>query len=381
MKTVSAVVVGGGYHGCSIAAQLAAKGVRTTLFEKKEIGSGASGSNFGCVQLQDSSPGLSFEINSRSFDRIWNLEKELGFDFELRPLGSLILAVNEAEMDAIGNLYTEKKSSGLNIKLLGKSEIRRYEPNINTENLMGATYFLQGQVNPFKFMYAFIDMGVRSGLEILENTGVKRIIVKDGICRGVETDDGTEYLSDYLIISAGAWTRKLCGDIGLQVPIEFIKAEAFVTEPLEPFIHTFFSSASFFTDAHENTGTSLCGTPVGAGNLLLGETSKGWIGEPDTISTLTTIDHCLGISSKMKELFPALSKLNILRSWTTASPATPSLKPVLGFSGPEGLIIAAGFKSSVIIAPAVGEIVTDIVTQGRTFCDLSEFTDQAVYDN
>ena len=83
----------------------------------------------------------------------------------------------------------------------------------------------------------------------------------------------------------------------------------------------------------------------------------------------------------MKDLFPALAKLNILRSWTTASPSTPSLNPVLGFAGPEGLIIAAGFKSSVVIAPAVGEIVADLVTQGRTFCALSEFTDQAVYDN
>ena len=391
MKTVSAVVIGAGYHGCSIAAQLAVKGVKTTLFEKKEIGSWASGSNFGCGQLQDSAPGLSFDINSYSFNRIWNLEKELGFNFELRPLGSLILAANKAEMDEIEKLYKEKTSSGLDIEMLEKNEIKRYEPNINSENLLGATYYLQGQVDPFKFMYAFTDMGARSGLEILENTEVKRIIVKDGVCKGIETDRGTEHYADYIIIAAGAWTKQLCGEIGLSVPIEFIKAEAFVTEPLEPYIHTFFSSASFFIEAHgstedqgdTNANTSLCGAPsgAGAGNLLLGETSKDWHGDPDSISKLTSIDHCRGISRQMKELFPALANLNILRSWTTASPSTPSLKPVLGFAGPEGLIIAAGFKSSVVIAPAVGEIATDLVTQGRTFCDLSEFTDQAVYDD
>ncbi len=387
MNTVSAIVIGGGYHGCSIAAQLAKEGIQTTLFEKKEIGSGSSGSNFGCVQLQDSAPGLSFEINSLSFDRIWSLEKELGFNFGLRHLGSLILAANEAEMEDLEKLYVEKKSSGLDIKLLEKNDIKRYEPNINSENLLGATYFMQGQVDPFKFMYAFVDMGVRSGLEILENTGVKRIIVKDGACRGVETDKGAEHYADYVIIASGAWTKQLCREIGLDVPIDFTKAEAFVTEPLESYIHTFFSSASFFTEAHgsaesdKNTKakTSLCGAPsgAGAGNLLLGETSKEWDGNPDSISGLTSIDHCRGVSSQMKDLFPGLSNLNILRSWTTASPSTPSLKPVLGFTGPEGLIIAAGFKSSVVIAPAVGEIVTDLVTKGRTFCDLSEFTDQA----
>ena len=40
--------------------------------------------------------------------------------------------------------------------------IKKYEPNINTKNLLGATYYLQGQVDPFKFMYVFADMGVRS---------------------------------------------------------------------------------------------------------------------------------------------------------------------------------------------------------------------------
>lgn len=390
MKTISALVIGGGYHGCSIAAQLASKGVKTTLFEKKEIGSGSSGSNFGCVQLQDSAPGLSFDINSYSFNKIWSLEKELGFNFGLRPLGSLILAANNAEMDEIEKLYNEKKSAGLEIELLNKNEILKYEPNISNKNLLGATYFLQGQVDPFKFMYAFADMGVRSGLQILENTGVKSIIVKEGVSRGIVTDRGKEYFADYVIIASGAWTKQLCVDIGLNIPIDLIKAEAFVTEPLDPYINTFFSSASFFTDAHgssetqENAGanTSLCGAPsgAGAGNLLLGETSKEWKGNPDSVSSLTSIEHCRGVSSQMKDLFPGLSKLNILRSWTTASPSTPSLKPVLGFAGPEGLIIAAGFKSSVVIAPAVGEIVTDLVMKGRTIWDLSEFTDQAVYN-
>jgi len=383
MRTPRAIVIGAGYHGCSIAAHLAVKGIRTILFDKKEIGAGSSGSNFGCVQLQDSAPGLSFEINSYSFNKIWSMEKEFGIDFNLRPLGSLILASNHMEMQELETLYTEKKSCGLDIKLLEKNEINKYEPNINSRNLLGATYFMQGQVDPFKFLYAFVDTGVRSGLELLENTGIKRILVKDGAVRGIETDNGQEYFADYIICTAGAWTKQLCEKIDLAIPIEFIKAEAFVTEPLDPYIQTFFSSASFFTDAHENTSvnTSLCGAPsgAGAGNLLLGETSREWDGSPDSISELISKEHCSGVSNQMKELFPGLAKLKILRSWTTASPSTPSLKPILGFAGPEGLIIAAGFKSSVVIAPAVGEIVTDLVTRGKTFCDLSEFTSQAVY--
>ena len=49
-----AIVLGGGYFGCSAAYHLSKSGIHTLLVEKNEIASGASGANFGNVQVQDS---------------------------------------------------------------------------------------------------------------------------------------------------------------------------------------------------------------------------------------------------------------------------------------------------------------------------------------
>ena len=59
-----AIVIGGGYFGCSISLHLARAGVRTLLLDKGEIGSGASGANFGNVQVQDCNMGLSYEADA-----------------------------------------------------------------------------------------------------------------------------------------------------------------------------------------------------------------------------------------------------------------------------------------------------------------------------
>ncbi|MDR0655890.1 MAG: hypothetical protein LBG22_06200 [Treponema sp.] len=49
---------------------------------------------------------------------------------------------------------------------------------------------------------------------------------------------------------------------------------------------------------------------------------------------------------------------------------------LLGRSGVEGIILMAGFKSSVIMSAVAGAIVRDLVLCGRCGYDLSPFTSQ-----
>ena len=47
------VIIGGGLMGCSIAYQLASRGIQCCLLEAKRIASGASGRNDGQIILED----------------------------------------------------------------------------------------------------------------------------------------------------------------------------------------------------------------------------------------------------------------------------------------------------------------------------------------
>ncbi|QRN85322.1 FAD-binding oxidoreductase [Clostridia bacterium] len=378
MNKFEAIVVGGGYPGCSIAYHLSKAGVKTLLLEKKEISSGASGGNFGCIQVQDASLGLSLDLTMRSFPRVMNYEQELQTDLELTSVGSLIAAVNEAEMQELDTLYRGKIEGGLDIHMYGPKQLKKAEPNMNVDKFLGATYFKQGRLNPFKLMYAFLRKGREYGLSVQEQTRVKELYMEGGKVKGVTLTSGKTIFAQQVIIAAGAWTKELCKTAGLLVPIEYVRAEGFVSEKLKPFLNNYYSSASFFTEAHDvdGVGMSLCMGQTQSGNLLIGETSKPGNVLPDDASRRSSYEHFIKTKEALSEYFPALKDMNLLRAWSTVSPYTDTMEPVLGQVGPEGLLVAAGFKSCVIMTAVVGDIMTDLVTKGDTFCDLSGFNAQ-----
>ena len=69
-------MIGGGYFGCACSSFFTKAGVPTLLLDEKEIGRGASGTNFGNVQVQDASMGLSYELTLAGFRRMQTMERE-----------------------------------------------------------------------------------------------------------------------------------------------------------------------------------------------------------------------------------------------------------------------------------------------------------------
>jgi sarcosine oxidase subunit beta len=375
-------VIGGGYHGLSIAWQLARAGVETVLVERNEIGTGASGNNFGCVQLQDSNPGLSYELNCRGFERMRHISDELGTNIDYCPMDSLLYAQNAREYHELEQLVTEKRAMGLDVRLLASAAIHAVEPHISTATLRGASYFRQARINPFKYLFALAGNGRQAGLSIMEGRKVERILSTGGACTGIQLAGGGKLEADHVVVAAGAWTPAICATCGVRVPVQHVIGEAFVTEALQPHIMSFISSASFFTTTHGSGGpaASFTAGQTSAGNILIGETSEPGPHDPDAATQLTSAAHCREMPRLLAQLYPRLASVPVLRSWTTCSPSTVDFEPILGFardgvpSAPDGLIIAAGFKSSVVISSVVGEIVRDLVQRGRSFCDLAPFT-------
>ena len=378
-KNYQAIVIGGGYFGCSSAYNLAKAGVSTLLLEKKEITSGASGANFGCVQVQDASPGLSLELTLAGFAKMKTMEKELNRDIGFRLQGSLIAAENEQHLPELEKLYQTMKSAGLALEWLEGDALYQREPNLRQGSIKAATYFQQGLIYPFHYMYAQIARAKEYGLELAEETAVAELLMENGKCTGVILTNGTTIRGEQVIVTAGAWTRELCKKAGLDVPVYNVKAEAFVTEAIEPFLRNYYSSAGFFAEAHsqEAAAMSLCIGQSHYGNLLIGETSKPDKMVPADLADNTSMEHCRRVQLKVREFFPALENIKILRSWVTASPYTDTCLPVFGKSAIPGLIVAAGFKSCAVLSSVVGEIIADLVTKDSCKYDLSEFINQS----
>jgi glycine/D-amino acid oxidase-like deaminating enzyme len=70
---------------------------------------------------------------------------------------------------------------------------------------------------------------------------------------------------------------------------------------------------------------------------------------------------------------PGLADLAILRSWAgVIGPSSDGVPIVEACSSPRGLIVASGFGGNgFVTGPAVGKVVADLATTGRTSVDIS----------
>lgn len=376
---VDYLVVGGGYFGCSVAYHLARTGACTMLIETNELFSGASGANFGDVQVQDCEPGTSMELTLAGIEGIRSFSKELDMDFGYRDRGALTLATTERQLDAVRSRYAMKRSWGLNIRYLEGSEINAMEPNMAPGMPLAATYYMQGQLYPFGLMRALMKRGRESGLIVREHAKAEKLLMQGNVCAGVELSDGEWIEAKETILTAGGGTRDLMAGIGFDVPVHNIKSEAMITEPLQPFLNNAISSASFFADAHspDHAAAALCTDQTIHGNIILSETTKpAHLYDPKYEDTIS-VEHCEQIPALALELYPALRNVNVLRTWTTQSPSTHSRLPVFGpMEQVSGLFLACGFKSAAVLTRIVGQVTRDILLGKQVKYDLSEFMAQ-----
>lgn len=371
-----AIVLGGGYFGCSAAYHLSKSGIHTLLVEKNEIASGASGANFGNVQVQDSNMGLSLEMTLEGFRRMRNMEKELGLDIGYTACTSMIVAEKEEHIPGLRQLYEEKKEAGLDIHWLEGKEVNEAEPNLAIGEVKAATCYEQGRIYPFRYLFALVKRAKEFGLEVAERTEAAEILVEGGACAGIILKDDRTVRARIVIAAGGSGTTEICRTAGLTVPIFSAKSECFVTEPIGPFLRHDFSSAAFFADAHngKTAATALCAEQSLYGNILIAETTKPYELVKPEYNDLCSPEQRENIRDLILRFFPSLAGIQILRSWCVPSPATPTFEPVLGESPVPGLIVDAGFKSAVVMSAVSGSIVADLANGKTPAFDLSGFT-------
>lgn len=373
----SVIVVGGGYWGTSIAYHLSDLKVKILLVEQNEIGHGASGRNFGNIQVQDMSNDICLQLALDSFFLWRSMEDRLQLDLEYRPRNSIIYAETQQEWDILRDMQSGKINQGLEVEFWNSEQLCRQEPFISPKHILGATVYREATINPFKVLYGFARRTMENGGVIMENTKVVDFIVEAGKVKGIVTSRG-EFRSDLVILTTGAWTKQLARKLDVEIPIEYVYAEAFVTETLPSIFNSYFAPACFFIEAHgtPQVNTTLTATQTPRGNIIWGETNHPSYGKfiPDDNVFPCSQAHIHGIFKEVEKYFPRLLKENLIRSWGVYNPFTPDHHPVFGYPGPDGLMVVAAFKSTVIFLPVIGKIVAELLTRGKSSYDLTGLT-------
>ncbi len=349
------VVIGGGVNGLGCAYNLARRGVRDiVVLEKGYIGSGSTGRCGAGVRQQW---GLEENIVlARESVKIFEgLSGELGFNVMFRQGGYLVLIYDEREHGLISKTIPLQNRLGVPTRLVTPREIASIVPGINTAGVLAGAYCpTDGLCYPYAVLWGYAEAARRLGVEIAAHTEVTRLASRDDGTYDVATDKGI-FNAPIVVNVAGAWSKNIAAMIGIEIPTTPVRHEIAVTESLKPFLEPMVIS----TKKDFYFSQSLRGEVVGG------------VGDPDeqaSYSTASSPDFLFRYASALREVFPALGKVRIIRQWAGLYDMTPDARPILGtVDGYKGYYHACGFCGhGFMISPMVAKLLCELITTGRT---------------
>lgn len=359
---IDVAVVGGGLVGSSAALALRNMGFSVALLDKGFCGAQASGVNYGGVRRQGR-PLEQLPLSQRAH-AVWPRLKELiGIDGEFLRSGHLKLARSEADMAALEAYAAEVADQGLGLELIGHNGLRERFPWIDGSILGASLCAGDGHANPRLVSAAFASAARRAGAHVLENTPVNGI-TRNGEGFALEAGDGVNLKARIVINSAGAWADRFAADFGEPVPLTRIYPSMIVTEPLPPVM----------TVNIGMEGGGIYARQVERGNCVVGGERAIPLDDPDF--SRPGGEGALAIMNRTAEIFPALRHAQAIRFWSGTEASMPDRNPVIGFSGTTpGLVHAFGFTGAGFqIAPGVGEVLAELVRDGRTATPIEAFS-------
>lgn len=378
-----AVVVGAGVIGCSIAYQLAKRGLRPVVVERGDIASGSSGACDEAILLQSKNPGPHLQLALASVSMFDELADEFGAEIEYAREGGMVVVEKEEELEAMRAFVRRQKAAGLSVELLTCREARRIQPAIAT-SVAGATWSdMDARVNPLRLTFAFARAARQLGARIITGTEVTGVVISGGKVAGVQTSSGMIW-SPYVVNAAGVWAPELGKLVGLRIPIKPRRGQIMVSERLPPMIRGDMLCARYIAakfgmsalTARGSTGRSSrfgIGLSLGqskSGNLLLGG-SREFVG----FDRRTSLEVLAAIAEHAIRLVPGIRDVSFIRSFAGLRPYTPDGLPILGaVEDVPGFVMAAGHEGDgIALSPITGRLIAELITEGATSIPLEPF--------
>lgn len=403
-RRADAVVVGAGIVGLAAAYELAERGLQVCVLDRSEAGSGQSTRSWGFIRQQGRSVEelpLMIEAN-----RMWQgLEARLGCDLDWVQGGNLRLTDNADRAQDYRRWIETASAYGLDSRVASPAEVGRILPGFTGRYRMAIFTPSDGQVNPVKAVAGYVRALRRLGAHIDENSRATAVVTSGGRVTGVLTEDGLVGAS-IVVLAAGVGSASLLRRLGLRVPTHFVGQTVALTTAVPP-----------LTQACVWTG-EIGLRQARSGALVLSAGGRGDVkvdlGSLATLASPRQLGQALPMYWKNREylrvrprevvgavrsgrgggLFsPAASYSDVARSlavltryfpglqcdvavaWAGTIDGTPDALPVIeAVDSPSGLVVATGMSGHGFgIAPSVGKLVADLVTDVPTEHDLTPF--------
>jgi sarcosine oxidase subunit beta len=354
--TADVVIIGGGIMGLSTAYHLAKGGCRNVVvLESGEMfGLGSTGLNAGGVRYQFSTA-VNIELSKLSIGMMERFADDMGQPVALRRCGYLFLLDSEDDLRRFRANVELQNQHGVPSQVLGPDAIGALAPEVDLTGIIGGTWCPRdGLVDPHGLLQGYISCARRMGVRLETRAPATATDVTGGRVHRVSTPTG-DFETRAVVIAAGPWSAQVGMLAGVDVPIQPIRRQIAVTNPVPglradfPFVIDF-SRALYF---HRE----------GAG-ILTGMSNRN---ERPGFDTTVDEDWRLTHLENAVARLPMLGDAQLLAEWAGLYEVTPDDQPILGrLPHADGLYICAGFSGHGLMhGPGAGLLMAEEILDGR----------------
>jgi methylglutamate dehydrogenase subunit A len=361
------VIVGGGGHGLAAAYYLAKNhGIaNVAVVEKGWLGGGNTGRNTTIIRsnylLEESQ--IFFEHSLKLWE---SLSQELNFNVMFSQRGVVNVYHSPQEMEALTRRQNAMRLGGIDAETMTLAEIKAMVPALDCSPharfpIQGAVIQRRGGIARHDAVaWGYARAADARGVDIIQNCEVTAIVRDGDRVVGVETTRG-RIAAEKIGIAVAGHSGEVARLAGLRLPIETHLLQAMVSEPVKPFLDCSLSSGLLHVYVNQSD----------KGELVIGGRLDGYNSYSQRGNLLTIEETLAGAVA----LFPAISRLRLMRAWAGVMDMTMDGSPIMGKTDIAGLYLDAGwcyggFKAT----PAAGWCLAHLIANDAPHAAAAPFS-------
>jgi glycine oxidase len=354
------VVVGGGVIGLAVAWRASSAGAAVTVVDPSP-GRGSSWAAAGMLAPVGEAHFGEDDLTRLNVAaaRAWpafarDLEAAAGRSVHYRSGGSLLVAADASDREAIGDVLRYQVALGLAATRLGSAECRRAEPLLAPGISGGVELVEDHQVDNRLVIGALVEACGAGGVSFADDH-VSEITSDTSGVTGTTLRHGGHLAAGSVVLAAGCWSGQVAGVPGaLRPPVRPVKG---LTIRLRA------------PDGVPRLARTLRGlvrgrtcylVPRADGTVVVGATV-----EEKGFDLAVQVGSVVDLLADARRLIPVVDEYELCETTTGLRPGSPDNAPIVGTTGPAGLIVATGhYRNGFLLAPVTADEVVRLLGLG-----------------